>query len=137
MMSSDSVQAFNDKVAASPELQAKLRTVTSPVDFLMLAKAEGFDLTGADLQAIAQNAYQHWIESLNPKVGGFFSQVRNTKVLDDQLKTCQTPADVMALAQQCDIELSDDDLQQAARAAEAVPGFSFEKLWFRGLGLIS
>jgi hypothetical protein len=31
----------------------------------------------------------------------------------------------------------DDDLQQAALVAETIPGFSFEKLWFRGLGLIN
>ncbi|NER78235.1 MAG: Nif11-like leader peptide family natural product precursor [Leptolyngbya sp. SIO1D8] len=135
-MSSESVQAFNDKVAASPELQAKLRAVTSPMDFLTLAKAEGFELTMVDLQDMAQRAYQHWIKRLEPKVGGFFNQVRNTKALDDQLKTCQVPADVMSLAQQCGVELSNTDLQQAAIAAEAVPGFSFEKLWFRGLGLI-
>jgi predicted ribosomally synthesized peptide with nif11-like leader len=135
-MGSDSVQAFNDKVASSPVLQAKLRSITSPVDFLALAKAEGFDLTGQDFQTLVQQAYQQWLQRLAPSIREFFSRVHTTKALDDQLKTCQSGADVIALAQQCGVELSEADLQQAAAMAEAVPGFSFEKLWFRGLGLI-
>ncbi len=135
-MSSESVQAFNKRVAASPELQAQLRDVTNPMEFLALAKAEGFDLTGQDFQAIAQAAYQQWLDRLDPKLRSFFNQVHNTKTLDDQLKTCQSPADAIALGQQCGIELSEADLKQAAAEAEAVPGFSFEKLWFRKLGLI-
>jgi predicted ribosomally synthesized peptide with nif11-like leader len=135
-MVSKSVQAFNDKVAASPELQTKLRAVTSPLDFLSLAKAEGLDLTGQDFQLMVQQAYQQWIEGLAPKMSGLFSQVHSDKELDHQLKVCQSSTDVIALAQQCGVELSQDDLQQAATVAEAIPGFSFEKLWFRGLGLI-
>ena len=134
-MSSESVKAFNDKVVASPELQAKLRAITNPMEFLALAKAEGFDLTGQDFQAIAQTAYQQWLERLNPKMRDFFSQVHETKVLDNQLKTCRSSADVIALGQECGVALSETDLQEAAIAAEEVPGFSFEKLWFRGLGL--
>ena len=135
-MPDESVQAFNDKVAASPELQAQLRSVTSPMEFLALAKAEGFDLTGQDFQAIVQSAFQQWLEKLAPKLREFFSQVQSTQELDAQLKGCQSTTDVIALAQQCNIELSEADLQQAAAAAAAVPGFSFEKLWFSGLGLI-
>lgn len=74
-MLSKSVQAFNNRVAASPELQIKLRAITSPIDFL-------------------------------------------------------------SLAQECSIQISEDELQQAVLLAEAIPGFSFEKLWFRGLGLL-
>ena len=51
-MSDRSVQAFNEKVVASPALQAKLHAVASPMDFLALAKAEGFDLTPQDLKEI-------------------------------------------------------------------------------------
>jgi Nif11 domain len=69
-MLSKSIQTFNDRVAADPALQTKLRAITSPLEFLALAKSE-------------------------------------------------------------------DDLQQAAVVAETIPGFSFEKLWFRGLGLIN
>jgi predicted ribosomally synthesized peptide with nif11-like leader len=135
-MLSESVQAFNQKVAASPELQTQLRAVTSPMDFLALAKAEGLDLTGQDFQTIVQQAYQQWIGQLDPKLSGFFSQVRNDKKLDLRLKTCRSITDVIALAQECGVNLSVDELQQAATVAEAIAGFSFEKLWFRGLGSI-
>ena len=136
-MLSKSVQAFNDKVAADPALQTKLRAITSPLDFLALAKSEGLDLTGQDFQILVQQAYQQWIAQLDPKMSSFFSQVRSEKELDNQLKACRSITDAIALAQQCGVTLSEDDLQQAAMVAEAIPGFSFEKLWFRGLGLIS
>jgi predicted ribosomally synthesized peptide with nif11-like leader len=136
-MLSKSVQAFVDRVAVSPELQTKLHNLSSPLDFLSLAKSEGFDLTMPDFQAIAQQAYQQWSEKLQPQNRDFFSQVHHTKELDDQLKTCKSSNDVILLAHQCGLQLSEDDLQQAAIEAETIPGFSFEKLWFRGLGLIS
>lgn len=136
-MLSHSAQAFNDKVATSPELQTKLRTITSPIDFLALAKAEGFDLDFSDLQAIAQEAFQDWLKQLPPKTSEFFHTVRNDPTLDSQLKTCQSPAEAIALAERCGIELTENDLKQAAIAAESINGFSFEKLWFRGLGLLN
>jgi hypothetical protein len=43
---------------------------------------------------------------------------------------------VIILAQECGVKLAEDDLKQAAMVAESIPGFSFEKLWFRGLGLM-
>jgi predicted ribosomally synthesized peptide with nif11-like leader len=135
-MISNSVQAFNDRVAASPELQTQLRAVTSPMDFLALAKSEGLDFSGEDFQMVVQQAYQQWLEQLDPKLSEFFGRVHSDKALDDRLKSCQSSTDVIALAQQCNIPLSADDLQQAATVAETIPGFSFEKLWFRGLGLI-
>lgn len=135
-MLSESVRVFNDRVATSPELQTKLRAVTSPLDFLALAKAEGVDLSGQDFQMVVQQAYQQWIDRLDPKMSGFFSQVRSNKELDDRLKVCQSIADVIALGQQCGVDLSEDDLQQAATVAESIPGFSFEKLLFRRLGSI-
>jgi hypothetical protein len=100
-----------------------------------LAKSEGLDLTGQDFQVLVQQVYQEWIDKLDPKVSGFFSHVRDRKELDDRLKVCQSTHDAIELAQECGIELSEHDLQQAAIVAEAIPGFSFEKLWFRGLGL--
>ena len=136
-MLSKSIQAFNDRVSADPELQIKLRAITSPLNFLALAKSEGLDLTGQDFQVLVQQVYQEWIEKLDPKVSGFFSQVHGKKELDDRLKVCQSSHDVIQLAQECGIELSENDLQQAAIVAEAIPGFSFEKLWFRGLGSIA
>lgn len=133
-MLSNSVQAFNDKVANSPTLQTKLRAITSPLDFLALAKSEGLDLTGQNFQILVQQAYQQWIEKLDPKMSGFFSQIHEKKELDDRLKVCQSIHEVIALAQECDVKLSEDELKQAAAVAETIPGFSFEKLWFRGLG---
>ena len=46
-MLSHCAQAFNEKIATSPELQTKLQKISSPIEFLALANAEGFDL---DLQ---------------------------------------------------------------------------------------
>jgi predicted ribosomally synthesized peptide with nif11-like leader len=98
-MLSHSAQAFNDKVATSPELQTKLRTITSPIDFLALAKAEGFDLDFSDLQAIAQEAFQQWLERLPPKTSEFFHTVRNDPTLDSQLKTCQSSSCTLTVIQ--------------------------------------
>ena len=78
-MLSNSVQAFNDKVATSPALQMKLRSITSPLEFLALTKLEGLDLTGQDFQILAKQAYQEWIEQLDPKMSGFFSQIHGKK----------------------------------------------------------
>jgi predicted ribosomally synthesized peptide with nif11-like leader len=130
------VQSFNDKVATTPELQAKLRAVTTPVEFLSLAKTEGFELTSPEIHLIAQQAYQQWIEQLEPKISRFFRQVHRVKELNNQLKACQSSEEAIALAQQCGIELTENELKQAARVAETIPSFSFEKLWFRKLGLI-
>jgi predicted ribosomally synthesized peptide with nif11-like leader len=47
-MLSKSIQAFNDRVAADPQLQIEIRATTSPMDFLALAKSKGLDLTGQD-----------------------------------------------------------------------------------------
>jgi hypothetical protein len=83
-----------------------------------------------------QKAYHQWIEQLDPKMSGFFSQIHGQKELDDRLKVCRSSYEVIILAQECGVKVSEDDLQRAAMVAESIPGFSFEKLWFRGLGLI-
>jgi predicted ribosomally synthesized peptide with nif11-like leader len=135
-MLSSSLQAFNDKLAIDPELQTKFKAITSPLDFLALAKSEGLDLSRQDFQLLVRQAYQQWIGQLDPKVSSFFSQVHDRKELDDRLKVCRSSDDVVALAQECGIDLSEDELKQAATIAASIPGFSFEKLWFRGLGLM-
>jgi predicted ribosomally synthesized peptide with nif11-like leader len=135
-MVADSLQALNEKIAADPEIQAKLRAIKSPMEFLSLAQTVGFDLTGADLQTLAQQAHQRWIEKLPAKQAAFFTQVRATRALDDQLKTCRSIAEVIALAKGCHVGLSAAELTQAAAVAAAIPGFSFEKLWFSSLGLM-
>ena len=134
-MSSESIQAFNDKVADSPALQEQLRSITSPIDLIALAKEQGCELTGSDLQQIAQQAYQQWIDRLSDSARRFFEQARTTPFIDQQLKQCRTPIEVLAQAKAEGLELTEADLQQTAAAAEAIEGFSFEKLWFRGLGL--
>jgi predicted ribosomally synthesized peptide with nif11-like leader len=65
-----------------------------------------------------------------------FPHVRNDQTLDSQLKTCQSPAEAIALAERCGIKLTEDDLKLAAIVAESINGFSFEKLWIRRLGLL-
>jgi predicted ribosomally synthesized peptide with nif11-like leader len=130
-------QAFNAKVAESPELREKLKLVTSPVELFGLAKEQGLELTGEDLQAIAQNAYQQWLSSLKGQVRVFFAKVHTDPELNQKLKQCQTTEAAIALGQDCGIALTPADLRQAAAAAEAVAGFSFEKLWFKQLGLLA
>jgi predicted ribosomally synthesized peptide with nif11-like leader len=136
-MLSHSSKAFNEKIGTSSELQAKIQNISSPIDFLTLAKAEGFDLDFPDLQAIAQEAFEQWLERLPPKTHEFFRTVHNDKTLDNPFKTCQSSAEAIAIAEQCGIQLTEEDLKQAAIAAEYVNGFSFEKLWFRRLDLLS
>ncbi|MBW4552896.1 MAG: Nif11-like leader peptide family natural product precursor [Aphanocapsa sp. GSE-SYN-MK-11-07L] len=128
-------QTFNAKLAESPELQARLEAISSPVELFALAKTEGDELTAEDMQAIAQNAYQEWLASLEGQVRDFFTTAQTDPALNQQLKQCSTPAAAIALAKTCDLELTEADLRQAAAAAGAIAGFSFEKLWFRQLGL--
>ncbi len=130
-------QAFNAKLAESSELREKLKLIASPVELFGLAKEQGLELTGEDLQAIAQNAYQQWLSSLEGQIRAFFATVHTDPELNQKLKQCQTTEDAIALAKACEIELTAADLSQASAAAEAIAGFSFEKLWFRKLGLIS
>lgn len=129
-------QTFNAKVAESPELQAQIRLIASPMELLTLAKTQGIELTGTDLSAIAQAAYQHWITTLDGNVRRFFETVHANPELNEALKQCQTPAAAITLGQTCGLELTVAQLQQAAIAADAIVGFSFEKLWFRKLGLL-
>jgi predicted ribosomally synthesized peptide with nif11-like leader len=129
-------QAFNAKIANSSELQAQARAIVSPMELLAFAQAQGIELTGADLSAIAQNAYQQWITTLDGNVRQFFETVHTNPELNESLKQCQTPEDAIALGQRCGVKLTVTDLQQAALQADAIIGFSFERLWFRNLGLI-
>jgi len=85
-----------------------------------------------------------WLEQLLAKTCEFFRPVHNDKTLNSHLKTCQSPAEAIASARQRGIQLTENDLKQAAvrqhsqseTTAESVKGFSFEKRWFRGLGLL-
>ncbi|NJO43544.1 MAG: Nif11-like leader peptide family natural product precursor [Cyanobacteria bacterium RU_5_0] len=136
-MVSQAAQEFNAKVAESLELREKLKTAQSPIELLALAKAYGFELTGDDLKEIAQKAYHQWFVHLSDKTRPFFEKAHSTAELNQKLKTSQTPVEVVDLAKAYGFEFTEADLKLAAIAAESVEGFSFEKLWFRQLGLIS
>lgn len=136
IMSSHSIAQFHEKVAASPELQMRLRSIASPVELIALAQEYGCELDGNDLQEIAQQAYQQWVTQLADASRSFFEAAQANAAINQTLKQCRTPAEVIALAKEFGFDLTIADLAQAATIAETVPGFSFEKLWFRGLGLL-
>jgi predicted ribosomally synthesized peptide with nif11-like leader len=64
-MSVSNAQAFNLRVEQSPELQAQLEQIRLPIELMNLARSEGLELTGEDLQEIAQTAYQAWVVTLD------------------------------------------------------------------------
>ncbi len=135
-MSVSNARAFNLRVEQSLELQAGLEQIRSPIDLMNLARAEGLELTGEDLQEIAQTAYQDWVVTLDLPMRSFFELAQQSAELNQQMKQCQTPADALDLATSNGFHLTAIDFQQAATAAAAITGFSFEKLWFRNLGLL-
>ncbi len=88
-----------------------------------------------DLQEIARTAYQQWIVLLDGQTRTFFEQADVLPDLNQKLKQCQSPDAAIDVAREYGFELTIADLQQAATAAQTIPGFSFEKLWFKNLGL--
>lgn len=136
-MSSSAIQDFNQKFAQSSELRQQIRQVESVPQLLALLQAWGCNLTGPELITLAQQAYQTWLAALNPAIQPFFVAAHDNPVLNQAIETCRQPDDVIALAQAHGFQLSEADLQAAAAAADQIEGFSFEKLWFRSLGLLS
>ncbi len=134
-MSSRSLEEFNAKIAASAELQERVRTVQSPFELITLAQEQGLELTRDDLQEIARTAYQQWIILLDGQTRAFFEQADLLPDLNQKLKQCQSPEAAIDLAREYGFDLTISDLQQAAAAAQTIAGFSFEKLWFKNLGL--
>jgi hypothetical protein len=135
-MSLSNARAFNLRVERSIELQAQLEQIRSPIELMNLARAEGLELTGADLREIAQTAYHDWVVTLDLPMRSFFELAQQSEEINRDLKQCQTPADAIDLATRYGFNLTPIDFQQAATAAATIPGFSFEKLWFRNLGLL-
>jgi hypothetical protein len=135
-MSRSNARSFDLLVNSSPELQARVERVRSPIELIDLARAEGVELTGEDLREIAQTAYHAWVITLTEPVRGFFELAQQSEELNHQLKQCQSPSDALDLANRYGFALTADDVRQAATAAAAIAGFSFEKLWFRKLGLL-
>ena len=135
-MSLSNAQSFDRLVKESPELQAQIEQMRSPIELIDVARAEGVDLTGEDMREIAQTAYHTWVITLDPLMRSFFELAQQSEELNRELKQCQSRSDAIDLADRNGFTLAADDFQQAATAAAAIPGFSFEKLWFRNLGLL-
>jgi predicted ribosomally synthesized peptide with nif11-like leader len=135
-MSLSNAQAFNHRVEQSLELRSQLEQIQSPIELMNLAKSAGLELTGEDLREIAQTAYQAWVVTLDRPMRSFFELAQQSEELNQKLKQCQTPADALDLATRYGFNLTSLDFQQAATAAATIIGFSFEKLWFRNLGLL-
>jgi hypothetical protein len=136
-MLSQAAQAFNEQITTSPELQARLHGLKSPSDLMQIAQDCGIELAEGDLRAIAQKAYQNWLSRLNETSQRCFEQFYLNPGLNNDLKQCQTSAEVIALANQSGFTLTQLDLEQAALAASTIDGFSFERLWFKKLGLLT
>lgn len=134
-MSSRSLQELNARIAESAELEERVKTIQSPPELIALAQEQGLELTREDLQEIARTAYQQWIVLLNGPTRTFFEQADLLPDLNQKLKQCQSPEVAINLAREYGFELTIANLQQAAIAAQTIPGFSFEKLWFKKLGL--
>jgi predicted ribosomally synthesized peptide with nif11-like leader len=135
-MSLSNARAFNLRVEQSLELQTQLEQIRSPIELMNLARAEGLELTGEDVRELAQTAYQTWVVTLALPMRSFFELAQQSEEINRELKQCQTPADAIDLAARNGFNLTSIDFQQAATAAAAITGFSFEKLWFRNLGLL-
>jgi Nif11 domain len=135
-MSLSNAQAFNLRVEQSLELQAQLEQIRSPIDLMNLARSIGVELTGADVGEIAQTANHDWVVTLDRPMRSFFELAQQSAELNRELKQCQTPADALDLATRYGFHLTSIGFQQAATAAATIVGFSFEKLWFKNLGLL-
>jgi predicted ribosomally synthesized peptide with nif11-like leader len=136
-MSSPAIQDFNQKFAQSAELRQKIRQVDSVPQLLTLLQEWGCTLTGPEVVALAQQAYQTWLALLDPATQPFFVAAHTNPALNQAIETCRHSNDVIALAQAHGFQLAEADLQAAATAADQIEGFSFEKLWFKGLGLLA
>jgi len=135
-MSSQALQKFKDQISQSTDLQEKIDLVQSPVDLIFLAKAIGIELTNDDLKGIAQTAFHQWVSQLSGAIQNFFETAQNNQELNQRLRQCQSSSDVVALAKEYQFEFSEVDLQRAATLSQELEGFSFEKLWFKQLGVI-
>lgn len=135
-MSSQALQKFKDQISQSTGLQEKIDLVQSPVELIFLAKAIGIELTNDDLKEIAQTAFHQWVSQLSGAIQNFFETAQNNQELNQRLRQCKSSSDVVALAKAYQFEFSEVDLQQAATLSQELEGFSFEKLWFKQLGLL-
>ena len=136
-MSSLAMQDFNQKFAQSAELRQKIGRVESVPQLLGLLQEWDISLTGPELMSLAQQSYQMWLAALSATVRSFFVEAHDIKSLNKAIETCNTPGDVVVLAKSHGFQLAEADLQTAAAAAAKIEGFSFEKVWFKSLGLLA
>jgi predicted ribosomally synthesized peptide with nif11-like leader len=134
-MTSTNLENFQQKFSQSPEFQQQIREAQSVPQLLTLLQQWDCPLAPEELITLAQQAYQTWLESLKPTIQLFFVEAHENKALNREIETCKNPEAVIALAKAHGFEISEADLQMAAEAASQIEGFSFEKLWFKGLGL--
>ncbi len=95
-MSLSNARSFDRLVKDSPELQAQIEQMRSPLELIDLARAEGVELTGEDMREIAQTAYHTWVITLNPPMRSFFELAQQSEELNRELKQCQSLADALA-----------------------------------------
>jgi 2-succinyl-5-enolpyruvyl-6-hydroxy-3-cyclohexene-1-carboxylate synthase len=135
-MSLSNSRSFSQHIQQSPELQKRLDRISSPLELMTIAKEEGFELMSEDIQEIAQTAYQQWLQNIDSPSQDFFDAAYRSPELNERLKQCNTPLEAIELANSYGFNLSAIDFQTAATIAAEIPGFSFEKLWFRKIGLL-
>jgi predicted ribosomally synthesized peptide with nif11-like leader len=135
-MVSPAVEDFNQTFARSPDFRLQISQTESVPQLLAILQTWGCPLTGPEIIGLAQQAYQTWLATLSPAVQAFFVEAHENKILNQAIETCKTPADAIALAQTHGFQISEADLHAAAESANTIEGFSFEKLWFRSLGLL-
>jgi predicted ribosomally synthesized peptide with nif11-like leader len=134
-MFSAAVEDFNQKFGQSAELRRQISQVESLPQLMALLQEWGCNLTAPEIITLAQQAYQTWLASLAPTLQPFFVAAHENQDLNQAIETCHNPQDVIALADSHGFQLTEADLQAAATAAAQIEGFSFEKLWFKRLGL--
>jgi len=135
-MSSQALQEFKVQISQSVNLQEKIDLIQSPVELILLAKTIGLELTNDDLKEIAQTAFHQWVSQLSGSIQNFFETAKNNQELNQRVRQCKSSTDVITLAKEYQFAFSEADLQQAAALSQKLEGFSFEKLWFKELGLI-
>lgn len=135
-MSFSAIQDFYQKFAQSAELRSQIQRIESLPQLLELLQTWNIHLTGEQLQTLAKTAFDTWILTLEPPIQDFFLRVRQDQSLNVAIENCRHPQDVVILANAYGYTLTEIDIQEAAEMAARIEGFSFEKLWFKRLGLI-
>jgi predicted ribosomally synthesized peptide with nif11-like leader len=127
---SQKIKEFNEHLIKSKNLQVKLKTITSPIELVKIAKEEGFELSIEDFKELANHAYQEWLNQLNETTRLFFAKVHLSPELNQRLYECNSKKDIIDLAHQCGVNLLESNINLAAEIAQSVQGFSFEKIFF-------